>query len=61
MWLELEPGLAARDALVLQFFGAGLVLAEYLDQGGGANAERLGGGLGVAVLGGHDVEYVCDE
>ena len=60
-WLELQSGLAARDALVLQLFGTGLVLAEDLDQGAGADAERLGGGLGVAVLGGHDVKNVGYE
>ena len=48
-------------AIALQLGGAGLVLSENFHEG--ARGESEGGrcGLGVAVLGCHDVKYVRDE
>ena len=59
--LELQPGFAAGDPLVLQLFGAGLVLPEYFHECAGRKPERRRCRLRVARLCRHDVEYVRDE
>ncbi len=48
-------------AVALQLGGAGLVLPENFHEGARGEPESGRRGLGVAVLGRHDVEYVRDE
>ena len=61
MVLQLQSFLPVLLAVPLQLGGAGLVLSQNFHQGAGSQVECCRSRLGVAVLGGHDVEYVGDK
>ncbi len=59
--LDFKRFLTVLLAVALKLGGAGLVLPENFHERARGEPESGRRGLGVAVLGCHDVEHVCDE